>query len=107
MAIGGLLVALGIVGFVFEVAQAPPAPPAVVQPIPIKVYLRSPKLKTRLCGATVVDGVAVAGRLRQPEVVVPSFNTEGRMCPAQQFTVSPKQGIAVPQVVTSARDRAP
>jgi hypothetical protein len=96
LAAGGTIVALGIVAFVFEIAQAPPAPLSVSEPTPVTLYLNSTNktVMKKLCGQTLVRGVAVAGRLRTPEVAVPA----SAKCPAARLTVGSKQGVAVPIV---------
>jgi hypothetical protein len=101
LAAGGSIVAAGIVMFVFEVAQAPPAPPTVSKPIPVTLYLKRTNRTVirKLCGQAIVRGVAVGGRLRAPEVAVPA----SAGCPAARLTVGSKQGVAVP-VVTPPSD---
>jgi hypothetical protein len=98
--LGGALIALCVVLFSWAVNSSEDKPEArVTQPLAVRVILTgaaqslpTAKLRPSCAAQRDLTGVAVAGELREPEVVIPPTS----LCPALRFTVTRDIGIAVP-----------
>jgi hypothetical protein len=97
LAVGGLVVAVGVAVYVFKTGQAPPKPPAVAAPISVRLSLvpgarRWARILGPACPLGSVPAVAVGGALTSPVVV--TENADG--CRAVQISLRAKDGVAVP-----------
>ncbi|WP_371652898.1 MULTISPECIES: hypothetical protein [unclassified Streptomyces] len=93
----GVLLSVAIMGFVFIASGSQaPADPRISEPIPVKV-----NLLTGECGQITLDGSAVAGTLKEPEVLIePRSVKQGKgsssvACPSGLLKITPKIGIVL------------
>jgi hypothetical protein len=92
----GTLTAIGIVMFASAITDDDSAAP-ITRPMPMQVYLSDEGKKViglQLdCSIAIVAGQAVAGDLREPEIVVAAKPP----CRAGRFRLSSDMGVAVPR----------
>jgi hypothetical protein len=103
LAFAGTIVVIGVAVYAFEIGHAPPAPPSVSSPIPVRLVITSKRILTKLgrtCNSSAIYGVAVAGRLRAPEVVTAGSNG----CAALRLKITPSTGVAIPLVLGASAD---
>jgi hypothetical protein len=98
LAFAGTIVVIGVAVYAFEIGHAPPAPPSVSSPVPVRLVITAKRTLAKLgrsCNSSAIYGVAVAGRLREPEVVTAGTNG----CEAVRLKVTPRTGVAIPLVL--------
>jgi hypothetical protein len=98
LAFAGTITVVAVAVYAFEIGHAPPAAPSVSRPIPVRLVISEKKVLAKLgnaCNRHAIYGVAVAGRLRAPEVVTAGTNG----CAAVRLSITPSTGVAVPLVL--------